>query len=75
MRHNFRTGKSICNSTASDFDKFGLAAYSYANLNLPIAYVTEPSQCMLTVDYPGFTYTDTVFPVFRPLRVYAGDIQ
>jgi hypothetical protein len=61
MRHNWRTGKSIRNSTTSDFDKVCLAAYSWDNLNLPIAYVTEEVQCMLEVDYTGFTYTDTVF--------------
>jgi hypothetical protein len=61
MRHNWRTGKSICNSTASDFDKVFLAAYSYLNENLPIAYVSEQPQRMLAVDYTGFTYTDTVF--------------
>jgi len=61
MRHNWRTGKSIRNSTAPDFDKVYLAAYSYLNENLPIAYVSEVSQCMLAVNYTGFTYTDTVF--------------
>jgi hypothetical protein len=61
MRHNWRTGKSIRNSTASDFDKVCLTAFSYVNQNLPIAYVSEQPQCMLAVDYAGFTYTDTVF--------------
>jgi hypothetical protein len=61
MRHNWRTGKSIRNCTASDFDKDCLTAFSYLNENLPIAYVSEPSECMLAVDYTGFTYTDTVF--------------
>lgn len=61
MRHNWRTGKSIRNSTASDFDKVCFAAYSYLNENLPIAYVSEQPQCMLAVDCTGFTYADTVF--------------
>jgi hypothetical protein len=61
MRHNWRSGKSIRNRTASDFDKVRLAAFSYINLNLPIAYVSEQPQCTLAVDYTGFTYTDTVF--------------
>jgi hypothetical protein len=56
MRHNWRTGKSIRNSTASDFDKVCLTAYSYENQNLPIAYVSEQPQCMLAVDYAGFTH-------------------
>jgi hypothetical protein len=61
MRHNWRSGKSIRNSTASGFDKVCLAAYSWSNENLPIAYVSEEPQCMLAVDYTGLTYTDTVF--------------
>jgi hypothetical protein len=62
MRHNWRAGKSIRNSTALDFDKVcRLAAYSWTNENLPITYVSELPQCMLAVDYTGFTYTDTVF--------------
>jgi hypothetical protein len=59
MRHNWRTGKSIRNSTASDFDKDYLTAYSYSNENLSTAYVSEPKR-MLAVDYTGFTYADTV---------------
>jgi hypothetical protein len=63
MRHNWRSGKSILSSTASDFDKVCpcLAAYSYLNENLPIAYVTEQPQCMPAVDYTVFNHTDTVF--------------
>jgi hypothetical protein len=49
------------NSTASDFDKVCLAAFSYLNENLPIAYVSEQPQRMLAIDYTEFTYTDTVF--------------
>jgi hypothetical protein len=75
MRHNWRSGKSICNSTASDFDKVCLAADSYINENIPIAFFSEQPQRMLAVDYTGFTYTDTVFPVLRPLPIYEGDIQ
>jgi hypothetical protein len=51
MRHNWRTGKSIRNFIASDFDKVCLAAYSYSNENLPIAYVSEQPQCMLSQLY------------------------
>src|SRR6267154_1302562 len=43
------------------FDKVCLAAFSWSNENLPIAYVSEQPQCMLAVDYTRFTYTDTVF--------------
>jgi hypothetical protein len=60
MRHNWRSGKSIRNSTATDFDKACLAAFSYGNENLPIAYVSEQPQCILTIYYTGFTCADTV---------------
>jgi hypothetical protein len=61
MRHNWRSGKSIRYSTALDFDKVCLAAYSWLDENLPIAYFSEQPQCMVAVDYTGFTYTDTIF--------------
>ena len=75
MRVNWRAGKSICSNTAADFDKVCLAALSYRNENLPIAYVSEQPQCMLAVDYTAFACTDTVFPVFSSFRIYEGDIQ
>jgi hypothetical protein len=59
--NNWRAGKSIRNSTALDFDKVCLAAYSWSNENLPITYVSELPPCMVAVDYTGFTYTDTIF--------------
>jgi hypothetical protein len=46
MRHNWRSGKWILDSAALDFEtKARFAAYSWLDLPVPIAYLSEPAQC------------------------------
>ncbi len=61
MRHNWRTGKSIQNTTAPDFDKAWLAAYSTIDENTPIAYRSEQPQRMLAINYPRLYALTPVF--------------
>ena len=72
MRHNWRTGKRVYRITTVP-ESGRLAAYSFFDEGLPIAYVSEQPQCM----YPRLVgcVCNDILMQHRPLPIYHGDVQ